>query len=235
MAWLWHFNLTNHSDGTCVSVEANFTDEEEVRLRAYDQYTDELRDTSIVKYGAPGQLQLHWHEQEGLSFTTELPPSEQIFALLHCMRPFVLENEDTNFLRLASTIGRRADNKLIHMFLHAQKDRYLGKHSQQVVRIFSNDVVINCEATLQQWLNGYEYHRDADKRREVECLHQLLPLEASRAIFVTMLYDKVDAVRNLHSLVRLILGKQNTWTWTAGELPIYQNDHPKDAEMRADG
>jgi hypothetical protein len=59
MAWLWHFNLTNHSDGTCVSVEANFTDEEEVRLRAYDQYTDELRDTSIVKYGAPGQLQLH--------------------------------------------------------------------------------------------------------------------------------------------------------------------------------
>jgi len=101
---------------------------------------------------------------------------------------------------------------------------------------FLRRVVIDCEATLQQWLNAYEYHKNGNKRREVERLHQLLPLEASRAIFVTMLYDKVDAIHHLHSRVRLMLGKQVTWTRTAGweGVPIYQNDQPKNTGTRAD-
>jgi hypothetical protein len=32
-----------------------------------------------------------------------------------------------------------------------------------------------------------------------------------------MLYDKAGAVRNLHTLVRWILGKQDTWAWTLAE------------------
>lgn len=219
MAWLWQFNMIDRPDGTPVPVEARFTDEEEARLRAYDQYVEDLRVISIMKHGAPGQLKLDWHEEKGFSWTTELPPDEQLIALLHRLRPFVLEGEDTSFLRVSSTIGRRAYNDLIRKFLCVQKDRYLGKYSQQFVQVISNDVVINSEATLQKWLNAYEYHRDSDKRREIEGLHQLISLEASKAIFVMMLYDKATAIRNLHSLVRLILGKQDTWTWTAGGKP----------------
>jgi len=219
MAWLWQFSATDRPDGTPVPVEARFTDEEEVRLRAYDQYVEDLRAISIIKHGAPGQLKLDWHEEKGFSWTTELPPDEQVIALFHRLRPFVLEEEDTNFLRVSSTIGRLACNDLIRKFLRVQKDLYLGKYSQQLVQVISNDIVINSEAILQKWLNAYEYHRDADKRREIEGLHQLIPLEASRAIFVMMLYDKATAIRNLHSLVRLILGKQDTWTWAAVGKP----------------
>jgi hypothetical protein len=217
MALVWSYNLVSQPGSTPILGEATFTDDEETRLRAYDRYTDELREISIMKFGAPGTLQLDWRQGEGLSVTTELPPDEQVFALLHRLRPFVLDEEDTNFHKVSNTIARQADHALIRAFLRVQKDLFASKPSQHVVRIFSNEVLLNCEATLKQWLNAYEYHRDADKRQALEYLHRLFPLDASRAIFVTMLYDKADAVRNLHTLVRLILGKQNTWTWTSAD------------------
>jgi hypothetical protein len=234
MAWVWNCDLRNNADGARISFEAHFTDSEEARLRAYDQYTDELKEISIVQHGAPGQLQLVLREGEGVIVTTELPSDEQVYALLHCLRPFVLENEDTHFPRVARTIGHRANNEWIRLFLRIQRDLYMSKRPQQMIKYISQDTQINCEATLLQWLNAYGYHRDADKRRALEDLHRLLPLEASRAIFITMLYDKTDAIRNLHSLVRLILRKQDTWTWTATDVPIRQNSHAQGGEHQSE-
>jgi hypothetical protein len=214
MPWLWHADLKNELDGTDVAVKVEFTDQEEAQLRAFDRYADELKEISIMKYGAPGQLKLHWQEGIGLTVKTTLPSDEQLAALLHRLRPFVLQGEYTNFRYVANTIGRRAQTELIHLFLRMQKDLYQSKRSQEMIKVSSNGVMINSEEILFQWLNGYEYHHDADKRLAMEELHHLLPLEASKALFVTMLYDKADAIRNLHSLVRLILRKQETWTWS---------------------
>jgi hypothetical protein len=87
--------------------------------------------------------------------TTELPSDDQVFVLPHRVRPFVLENEDTSFHRVANTSDRRANNALIRTFLRAQKNLFASKLSQQGVRILLNDVLINCEASLKQWLKQW--------------------------------------------------------------------------------
>jgi hypothetical protein len=70
-----------------------------------------------------------------------------------------------------------------------------------MVQISSNDVLLNSEETLQKWLNAFEYHRDEDKRQELDTLHWLWPTDISRALFLALLLDKADAVDYVRWLI----------------------------------
>lgn len=50
--------------------------------------------------------------------------------------------------------------------------------------------------------NAYEYHRDRSNLADLEALHQVLPIEASRAIFVSMMMDKAGAVGQIAHTIR---------------------------------
>jgi transcription antitermination factor NusA-like protein len=63
---------------------------------------------------------------------------------------------------------------------------------------------------LFDWLNGYEYHRDAAKREKIASLHRLMPLEHSMPILVGMLGDKVQAITQLAGLIAIILGREQS-------------------------
>jgi hypothetical protein len=52
-----------------------------------------------------------------------------------------------------------------------------------------------------KWLNAFEYHRDEDKRNEVEALHWPWPTEGSRALFLALMLDKAAAVSYVHWII----------------------------------
>lgn len=207
----WHYSIKGKNGENTVKGTAKFSDEEWGIFQRYDDYAGELSETSLVREGGPGQLKVDWVKEKGFTFKVKLPPDDLVIALLHRIRPFVLKNEPSNFNRVCNYIGRHTDSDSLRQFLDIQKDAYSGENMRKQVQIVSNDVVINSDETLHKWLNAFEYHRDADKRAEIDALHRLIPLEASRAIFVMMLYDKVRAILNVRGLIRTILGKQTAF------------------------
>jgi hypothetical protein len=74
----------------------------------------------------------------------------------------------------------------------------------------ANDVVVNSEAVLNDWLNSYEYHRDKDKKQLIDALQQIIPLEAVKAILLGLLADKAKAIYALVVFIRGLLGSQTS-------------------------
>jgi hypothetical protein len=91
-----------------------------------------------------------------------------------------------------------------------QREIYTGKRMQSMFRIQSDDVVLNSEKVLNDWLNSFEYHRDKEKRKFIESLHEMFPLEASKVLFLGLLSDKTQAIRNIAIFIRVVVGRQKS-------------------------
>lgn len=206
--------LTIGQNGEKYAVSGTFEDQEWKALLDFVKYTNDLLSIEIVSQGGPGKLNINYTQESGLSYSVDLPKEDQILALLHRLRPFVLQNEVTNFNRVCNHLSRRFDDVPFKGFIKSIGDFYSGKKIQAIILLKSNDVLINSEEILLKWLNAHEYHRDNEKQKELETLHKILPLETSRAIFVMMLYDKVRAITILAHFINVIVGEQETFGCT---------------------
>jgi len=61
------------------------------------------------------------------------------------------------------------------------------------------------ESTTGAWLNGVEYHQDAEKAVLVERLERELGTNVALGIFVSQLSGRIKATRRLANVVQLIL------------------------------
>ena len=192
-------------------ISGYFEEDEWAALLEYLRYVRELQSIQLVREGGPGRLTLSYTAESGLSYSVDLPPDEQIIALLHRLRPFVLNDEQANFYRICNHLARRFDNGSLRNLLDSLRDIYSGRRMQALVRIQSNEVLLNSEDTLMKWLNAHEYHKNRDKQAELAALHHILPLETSRAIFVMMLYDKARAIIVVANLINVLVGGQDSF------------------------
>lgn len=188
-------------------IDAEFEDAEWDLLVSFRDYTKELGETELMIFGGSGQLSVNYKQGEGISFSTKLPENDKVLALIHRLRPFVLQKEPTHFNRICNILARRISDRQFRKLLDVLKDNYSADQMSPLI-ITSNDVVINSEEILQRWLNAFEYHRDAEKRKQIEALHVIVPLEASRALFIMSLYDKARAIMALANIIGVVLGEK---------------------------
>lgn len=193
-------------------INGKFDDNEWKILGRFVEYADDLANIELIREGGPGSLSINCSEEKGFSYSTNVPPDDRVIVLLHRLRPFVLNNEPTNFNRICNYLGKSLDDEGLRNFLKSLRGYYSGQRMQHLMRITSNNVVINSEETLLTWLNAHEYHKDSDKQKELESLHQILPLEASRAIFIMMLYDKARAITIACQFIKVLAGKQKSFS-----------------------
>jgi hypothetical protein len=183
-------------------------------LLQFFEYAELLQKTRICTEGAPGNMLVSFEAGVGVSYKANLPPDDDFIALLHRMRPFLLNDEPTYFYKISKLLSRRLESEELRSFFKRLKHFFSGGSFQDMVSISSNDVVINSEATLMKRLNAHEYHKDRDKQKELEKIHKIFPLESSRTIFVMMVFDMVKAVFALSGLVDIVTGKQDSFRCT---------------------
>ncbi len=200
--------------GVARPLAITFEDSEWVDLEAYSTYARQLLSARLVQDGGSGSLSMSFQAGAGWSYKVSLPPDDDICALLHRVRPFLLKDEPTNFYKIAALLSRRVVDEDFHSLLKRVRRHYSGRHFQDLMVITSNETVLNSEDTLFKWLNAHEYHRDKDKQRELEALHQIMPLESSRAIFLMMIYDQVRAICVLAGIIETIIGRQERFECT---------------------
>ena len=202
------FKLTMKIEGRPdVVVAGEFSDGEHSTLQLYLKQHDELVQSKPLREGAPCSISLKWNQETGLRVTTSLPDDDTLSILLHKLRPFILKKEPASFAAVSSIIGRGVKNSYVRQLLREQRELFDGRRSQQQMQIVSNDVLVNSEKVLSDWLNSHEYHRDPDKREAIDALFERMPGDLMRGIFVSMLLDKVEAIRNVASLVTVLLVK----------------------------
>ena len=78
------------------------------------------------------------------------------------------------------------------------------------LQIKIDDTILNSDKVLNAWLNAYEYHRSDEKREFLEGLNEMLPLDASKVLFLGLLAVKMQAIHNIVALIRVVLGKQKS-------------------------
>lgn len=192
-----------------ISIDGILSDDDLRLLELYLEDADRLVRNRTAREGVPASLEIKVEAGQVVRIATEYPEADQLDALLHRLRPFVLQNEPASFDNACAAIVRCLPDPYIRGYVRELRRQYDGTDRQQVVSITSNDVVINCERTLQDWLNGFEYHRDLDKRERIQSLHRLMTLESSMPIFMDLLGEKVAAIFRLADLVAVVLGRQN--------------------------
>lgn len=175
------------------------------KLMAYADAVDKLSNSQILQSHLHVQLKIKWNKS-GVAFDGTLPSNDVVATLLHRVRPFVLQEEPTSFCRVRSILAKHMAHPDLRRVLDVQRDLFSGKDFQDQIRIVTNAPgltdVLNSESTFQKWLNAFEYHHDPQKRAEVEELCGILTFDAARAIFVSMLFDKLKAVLNLATIIR---------------------------------
>jgi hypothetical protein len=175
------------------------------------QCADDLINTKFVKDGMQARLNLKGGRDSGIQVLTELPNWDDVTVFLHKFRPIGLESERTFFYKICSLLTKELTHPYFRNIIGEQREIYSGKRAEKVFRVQSNDVVLNSEKVLYDWLNSYEYHRDKEKRKFIDSLHQMFPLNASKVLFIGLLSAKTQAIYNLAVLVRVVVGKQKSF------------------------
>jgi hypothetical protein len=210
MPYEYVLTLIINETGEKVSQKGFFQADAWNSLNDFVEYADDLINTKFVKDGMPASLKINFEKNSGMAVSTKLPDWNDVTVFLHKFRPIGLEKESTYFYKICSILTKELTHSYFRNMVDEQRDIYSGKRMQATFQIRSNDVILNSEKVLYDWLNSYEYHRDKNKRQFIDSLHAILPLDASKVIFLRLLSDKTIAIHNIAALVRVVVGKQES-------------------------
>lgn len=131
------------------------------------------------------------------------PTSEELFALLHCLRPFILENEIASFHKALNVVGKLFKNvPEITNFLKSLRDEFNGKNlinfyisSTEISSIddIKNATKLNNDKILFLWLNAKEFHQG---QKELKSFNELVGGAEDFVIqnLVIYLLNKISAI-----------------------------------------
>jgi hypothetical protein len=196
-----------------IQIEGELLDEDFKILEMFLMQYDELARSGPLQRGLPCHIVLNFNETEGLSSTGELPSKDDLSILLHLLRPFILHNEPASFNRACGILKKQFSNPHLRILISQEQEVYTGRRLQRIMKISSDEVIINSEKVLNDWLNSYEYHRDLSKRQTIDKLFEYIPKDFLKGLLVCLVFDKVDAIRDIAKIIRTLFGKEPKLTF----------------------
>ncbi len=124
-----------------------------------------------------------------------------------------MKRERTYFHDVRKLLGLKFTDEYFRGFFNLQKERFDNKHQPQYFQLKSNEEILNSEKMLYEWLNAHEYHKVKDKQNFLENLHQIIPLDASKVVFLQLLNEKTRAIFNIADFIDVMLGKHKNLTF----------------------
>ncbi|WP_243372631.1 hypothetical protein [Geotalea sp. SG265] len=131
-----------------VHAHAEFTEPEIRTLHLFTDYADVLGKSRFFKGEQALKFQIRWSQSEGFSSENEMPDDDYISAFLHRMRPFILQDEKTQFYNICKILSHRLDHKAIRAKLKEHRKMFNGERVRNYIQISSSGTVVNSEETL---------------------------------------------------------------------------------------
>jgi len=226
MAHRYELKVVIDETGENISLSGEFEESEYGLLEEFVGYSDDILETKFIQSGDAGELTIKFDQVERrlMTVATRLPDWYDVIAFLHRFRPILLQNEGTNFYTIHNILAKKFGHPRLREFLGHCHFIYSGKRQRSGIQFRTNDVLINSEKLLSDWLNSHEYHKDSEKQRFIGELHRVMPLDVSKVLFLGLLIDKSQAVCELSNLIRVALGQQNSMTLKMWQKPVGLNE-----------
>lgn len=200
----FRFTITEHGQSDQLSGE--FPDEDWQRLELFLDCSYRLARCRIAVTQKDLKLHVSAKIGEPTLFTAQLPPEDDVAAFLHCMRPFILEREPTNFLKVRNTLRRRLTLGAAQRYLDRLKDLYSGKDFPVIIEVGtdSGTLSLTSDEAITKWLNAAGaggYHQDADKGAELQAMYRIFPKESAQVLFLGVLLGRAAAIGRMGALI----------------------------------
>jgi hypothetical protein len=194
-------------DGPVEAVPGAFDESDIDLLRRFSAFVDRVHETKLLQRGMPAITNIDWKAGEGMRWTC--PPYEngELHELLHVLRPLILSKEVTSFERIAGMLGKKFDSEKFRGHLKLQRTIFEDGELKLYMQISLNDQPLLDDSTLKLWLNGEQYHTDEEKAATWKEIEKALTVENTRALVITQLQSKIQALFNLQYIINLIIGK----------------------------
>jgi hypothetical protein len=200
--FVFHFIVQSKTTQTKREFERPlFPANERQLLQEFCQICKVLNGCSFVKNWPNTRLSIHLGNDGRITNTGILPSDDEIALFLHRLRPIYLNNEQTNFNKIANLMSRHLADKEIAECVREWKRHYDGKASQDVFEIKILGNIINSGTFFDDYVNALEYHRDKDRRENIDAIAEHFPLEAQKPIFVLLLMMRLNAINKLASFL----------------------------------
>jgi hypothetical protein len=170
-------------------------DEEWEQLIQFLHHVAGLRATRFVREGRGGSIGLTWGRDEGLRVRGKEVEEEPVWAMLHKLRPFVLQNERSYLPSILKVLKRRLSHAAFHRDLDKLRDGFFLKTMEQRMLLRGAGRPPLSQHVVMDWLNSYQYHHDDEKR--VAVLADLGPFAEHQDGMSTVLFALVDMVQSV--------------------------------------
>lgn len=195
-------NIKDHRTGTASHASVEIPDEEWAALTGFCESAAALADTDYVRVGIPDLCEVN--SDDLLVARTPLPAPRIVREFLHVLRPLILSSEPYCYERITRILGRRLDHPLWRDLIKGYVKSFRADASQHSFTARAGDLILNSECALNLWLNSYEYHRDADKRAELDRAKDFVSWELSQALFLDILGAKAEAILELAEIIKFL-------------------------------
>ncbi len=193
--------------GSKFDIEASFDAEDLALLASFRRFMRRIYDASLTKRGIPFVTNLNWEAGKGPTFTAPEFTNAELHELLHVLRPVILENEDASFQKVQALLGKKFKDK--HFGEHLKALRHLFDHGElsRFMQISVGGQKLWDKSVLHTWLNGVQYHTDAEKAEAWQKLESTLTEDNARAVIISQIHSRVKALILLDHVVSLVLGE----------------------------
>ncbi|HEY4698647.1 MAG: hypothetical protein A3J49_16045 [Gallionellales bacterium RIFCSPHIGHO2_02_FULL_57_16] len=166
-----------------------------------------VRGTALLKRGMPAMTNMKWTPEGGMQFTCAPYEDSELFELLHVLRPFILSREVMSFEKVAALLGKNFASKQFSGHLRALRSMFEDGELKSYMQIVVGDQPLFDNSLLRLWLNGTQYHTDAEKASAWKEIEAALGVDNAKAIVMNQLHSKVKALFFLEHLVGLVRTK----------------------------
>lgn len=200
-------------------IEVSFSDDQIELFKKFVDNLNNLKKANIFKKKIPLITEISWNEEGESNFKNKDFENEDIKALLHSLRHFILvKDSPASFQVIKDILGKvkNQTNETQSLNLYLECLKHIGNVYQKglyqpyfqikvVNKSKSISIDLFTEENLNFWLNGKEYHQNPEKEKKVQELEEILGKETSRAIYISQMFGKIEAIFMLGKLVNSIL------------------------------
>jgi hypothetical protein len=160
--------MTNNVE---VHISSLLAEDEWKILRLFCEKVKRLAGTKLVQTQINSiRCRISFTQENGLSFSAEVPSEELIAEFLLAFRFFYLKNEPTHFPKILGIIGKHTTNEEVRQALRLFGKKWNDSLFQRALNITYNDMPVTSSLLLDLWFNAHYFHQDEEKRRELDKL-----------------------------------------------------------------
>ncbi|WP_439856166.1 hypothetical protein [Pseudomonas yamanorum] len=199
--------LVANDDTIRESISINFPDDEWAQLAQFHSHVNGLRETRFVQEGRGGSIGFRWKLGEPARVSEKQIEEEPVWAMLHKLRPFVLQKERCFLPSILKLLKRRLDHVALHRHLDDIRDTFTLKSMEQRIHLLGPGRPPLSQQVVMDWLNSFQYHHDEEKR--VKVIRDLGPFaqyQDGMNVAVFALVDMVQSILGAGDLVETLQG-----------------------------